>query len=229
MKYVALNLLLLISMLAAHHPAGAQDLTSGVGMTIARLEWGAGGDWYVSPSALPNLLREIRERTSIPVAEREATVTLSDANLRSYPVLYMTGHGSLRFTPAERVKLREYLLAGGFLLANDSYGLAETFRREISKVFPDSPLTELPADHPIFHTVYDFPKGLPKIHEHDGKPPQAFGIFHEGRLVVLFVYESDIGDGWEDPSVHGDPAELREAAFKMGVNIFVYALSQVAR
>jgi hypothetical protein len=195
-------------------------------ITIARLQYGGGGDWYVSPSALPNLLAAIRDRTGIPVTRREATVTPLDPRLSDYPFLYLTGHGNLSFSAAERSALRDHLLAGGFLLANDSYGLDATFRAEMAQIFPESALVEIPPDHPIFHVFYDFPDGLPKIHAHDGKPPQAFGIFRGERLLVLYVYESDIGDGWEDPQVHQDLPEVRERALQMGVNVFLYMLSQ---
>lgn len=132
----------------------------------------------------------------------------------------------MSFSPDERAALREHLLSGGFLLVNDSYGLEPSFRSEMETIFPDAPLVEIPSDHPIFHVFYEFPEGLPKIHEHDGEPPRAHGIFHRGRLVVLFVHESDIGDGWEDPDVHEDPPEVRERALRMGVNIVLYALGQ---
>jgi len=201
---------------------------TGDSITIARLQYDGGGDWYANPSSLPNLLAAVRERTGAPVARREVTLTLLDPALRGYPYLYMTGHGNVTFTPAERVALRGYLVAGGFLHADDNYGLDESFRAEMAEVFPDAELTELPADHPVFHSFYELDEGLPKIHEHDGKPPQAFGIFHEGRLVVFYSYESDLGDGWEDEDVHEDPSETREQAFRMGVNLFLYVLGQVA-
>jgi hypothetical protein len=140
----------------------------------------------------------------------------------------MTGHGNVAFSTAERAALRAYLLGGGFLHADDNYGLDESFRREMAEVFPDVQLTEVPPDHPVFHVFYDFPQGLPKVHEHDGRPPQAFGIFQGGRLVVLYTYETDLGDGWEDEGVHDDPPEIREQALRMGVNIFLYALGQAA-
>jgi hypothetical protein len=197
-------------------------------MTIARLQYEGGGDWYVGPSTLPNLLREIRARTELPVAERPVTVRLTDPQLWRHPFLFLTGHGNIRFSDAEVEQLRRYLLSGGFLFAEDCYGMDEFFRREIGRVFPDKELVELPHDHPIFHIHYRFPGGLPKIHEHDGKPPQAFGIFHEGRLIALYSYESDIHDGWEDAEVHDNPPDLREAAFRMGVNIFLFALAQTA-
>jgi hypothetical protein len=134
----------------------------------------------------------------------------------------------VRFSPTERTALRDYLLSGGFLHADDNYGLDESFRAEIEAVFPDEELTEIPADHPVFRTFYDFPEGLPKIHEHDGKPPQALGIFRDGRLVVFYSYESDLGDGWEDAEVHEDSPEKREEALRMGVNLFLYALGQAS-
>lgn len=195
-------------------------------LTIARLQYDGGGDWYANPSSLPNLLAAIRDRTGLPVAAREATVSLLDPALRSHPYLYLTGHGNLRFSPDERAALRAYLLDGGFLHADDNYGLDESFRREIAAVFPDRGLMEIPPDHPVFHTLYAFPEGLPKIHEHDGAAPQALGIFHEGRLVVFYSYESDLGDGWEDPDVHDDAPEVREAALRMGTNLFLHVLGQ---
>lgn len=198
-----------------------------VPLTIVQLQYGGGGDWYANPSSLPNLLRAIRERTGIPVADRPVHLKLTDPALWSYPYLYITGHGNIRLTDEEVQILRRYLLSGGFLHADDNYGLDESFRREIRRVFPDRPMVELPVDHPVYHVFYDFPRGLPKIHEHDGLPAQGFGIFHEGRLVVYYSYQSDLGDGWEDPEVHKDPPELREAALRMGVNLFLYTLSQV--
>ena len=202
------------------------ELAASDSITIARLQYEGGGDWYANPSSLPNLLAAIHQRTGILVARREITVRPLDPALFDHPYLYMTGHGEVRFSAAERVQLREYLTSGGFLHADDNYGLDESFREEIAQIFPDSELTEIPADHPVFHTFYDFPEGLPKIHEHDGNPPQAFGVFHEGRLVVFYSYESDLGDGWEDEDVHGDAEDLREAALRMGVNLFLYVLGQ---
>ena len=195
-------------------------------ITIARLQYEGGGDWYANPSSLPNLLAAIQQRTGIPVARREVNVRPLDPALYDQPYLYMTGHGDVRFSAAERAELREYLTSGGFLHADDNYGLDESFREEIAQIFPDAELTEIPPDHPVFHTFYDFPEGLPKIHEHDGNPPQAFGVFHEGRLVVFYSYESDLGDGWEDEDVHGDSEDLREAALRMGVNLFLFVLGQ---
>jgi hypothetical protein len=155
-------------------------------------------------------------------------VKLTDPTLSNFPYLYLTGHGNIKFTDEEVRLLRRYLESGGFLHADDNYGLDESFRREIRRVFPESELVELPVDHAIYHLFYDFPRGLPKIHKHDGKAPQGFGIFHQGRLVVYYTYESDLGNGWEDASVHDVPPELREQALRMGVNLFLYALSQAA-
>jgi hypothetical protein len=195
-------------------------------LTIARLQYGGGGDWYVGPSTLPNLLNEIRQRTGVQVAPQPVTVKATDASLWDYPMLFMSGHGNVSFTDEEAGILRRYLLSGGFLLADDCYGMNESFRREIKKIFPEKDLVELPLEHPIYKSMYQMPNGLPKVHEHDNKPPQGFGIFHEGRLVAFYVYESDIHDGWEDAQVHGDPAEVREQAFRMGVNIFLFVLAQ---
>ena len=202
------------------------EVSKGDSITIARLQYEGGGDWYANPSSLPILLAAIRERTGIPVARREVNIRPLDPTLRDYPYLYLTGHGDVRFSPAEREALRNYLLAGGFLHADDNYGLDESFREEIAEIFPDTELTEIPADHPVFHVFFDLPEGLPKIHEHDGEPPQALGIFHGGRLVVFYSYESDLGDGWEDEDVHDDPPETRERALRMGVNLFMFVLGQ---
>lgn len=218
---------ILVAILAVSGPSTAL-VAEGDSITVARLQYDGGGDWYANPSSLPNLLAAVRDRTGIQVARREVNVTALDPALRDYPYLYMTGHGNVTFTPAERIALRNYLLAGGFLHADDNYGLDESFRAEMVQLFPEVGLTEIPSEHPVFHTFYDLPDGLPKIHEHDGKPPQALGIVHEGRLVVFYSYESDLGDGWEDEAVHEDPPETREEAFRMGVNLFLYVLGQVA-
>ena len=193
-------------------------------LTIARLRYDGGGDWYANPSSLPNLLRTIAERTGLQMAEREAVVSALDPALPDYPMLYLTGHGTVRFSPRERAALRSYLLEGGFLHADDNYGLDESLRRELATVFPERPLTPIPPDHPVFHQLYSFDAGLPKVHEHDGEAAQAWGVFDDGRLMVFYSHESDLGDGWEDAAVHGDAPETREAALRMGVNLFVYAL-----
>ncbi len=210
---------------AATTPTAPADST----LTIARLQYDGGGDWYANPSSLPNLLRAIRDWTGLPVARREATVTPLDPALRDHPYIYMTGHGNVRFSPQERDALRDYLLAGGFLHADDNYGMDESFRREMAEIFPDRELVVLPADHPVFHLVYDFPDGLPKVHEHDGAAPQGLGMFNGGRLIVFYSYESDLGDGWEDADVHDDPDAVRQDALRMGVNLYLYAVGQFAQ
>ncbi|MDP3911090.1 MAG: DUF4159 domain-containing protein [Gemmatimonadales bacterium] len=196
-------------------------------LTIGRLHYHGGGDWYANPSSLPNLLAALRARTTLPVAERERVVTLTGPELWDVPFLYMTGHGNVRFSDVEVRTLRRFLEQGGFLHADDNYGMDESFRREIARVFPDHPLVDVPVTHPVYHLVYDFPQGIPKIHEHDGRPAQGLGIFLGDRLVVYYSYQADLGDGWEDPDVHNDPAELHEKALQMGVNLFTYAVSTV--
>jgi Domain of unknown function (DUF4159) len=193
-------------------------------MTIGRLHYEGGGDWYANPSSLPNLLRAIRERTHLVVADTEVVVTLSDNDLWSVPYLHMTGHGNVRFSDQDLITLRRWLQQGGFLHASDNYGMDASFRREIKRLFPDHELVEVPLDHPVYHLIYDFPKGVPKIHQHDGKPAQGYGIFLDGRLAVYYDYQSDLGDGWEDYEVHHDPPAKHEAALRMGVNLFAYAV-----
>ncbi len=200
--------------------ANAQDFT------IARIHYSGGGDWYSDPSSLPNLLNYIRLNTTMKVSAQEARVRVLDKELTEFPFLYLTGHGNLRFSDEESIRLREFLLSGAFLHVDDNYGLDQSFRREIQKIFPDKSLVELPHHHPIFSAYYNFPNGLPKIHEHDGKSPQAFAIFDEERIMVLYTYESDLGDGWEDAEVHNDSWSIREAALKFGVNIVTFALTQ---
>lgn len=193
--------------------------------TIGRLHYDGGGDWYANPSSLPNLLRAVRERTSVRTTERERVIRLTDPGLWTVPYLYMTGHGNVAFSPEDVRLLRRHLEQGGFLHADDNYGMDASFRREIAKVFPEQPLAEVAFDHPVYRVVYPFPAGAPKIHEHDGLPAQGFGLFVGGRLAVYYSYQSDLGDGWEDPDVHHDPEPVREQALRMGVNLVVYAVS----
>jgi hypothetical protein len=193
-------------------------------MTIGRLHYEGGGDWYANPSSLPNLLTAIRTRTGLRVAAEEKVVTLAEDELWNVPYIYMTGHGNIHWSDRDLATLRRYLLQGGFLHADDNYGMDLSIRRELGRLFPDSPLVEVPLDHPIYHVVFDFPKGIPKIHQHDGKPAQGFGIFLDGRLAVYYSYQSDLGDGWEDFEVHRDPPEKHEAALRMGVNRVAYAV-----
>jgi hypothetical protein len=194
-------------------------------LTIARLQYDGGGDWYANPSSLPNLLAAIRDRTSFRVERTEARVTLMDERLWDYPFLHMTGHGNVKLSDEEVVRLREYLVRGGFLHADDNYGLDESFRRELKRVFPDRELVDVPLSHPVYHAVYDMPQGLPKIHEHDGKPARGYGIFLGDRLAVFYSYSSDLGNGWEDRETYHDSAALHESALRMGINLFVYAVT----
>ena len=194
-------------------------------LMIARVKYRGGGDWYNDPSAIPNLCRYLKTYTGVDVAEDEAKVSLTDETLFSYPILFLTGHGRILFSEEEIDRLRTYLLRGGFLYADDDYGMDKHFRESMKKVFPDRQLRELPFSHGIYHIHFRFNNGLPKVHEHDEKPPQGFGLFDdEGRLMVFYSYESNISDGWADPEVHNDPPEKREAALKMGSNIMVWAL-----
>jgi hypothetical protein len=193
-------------------------------LEIGRLHYDGGGDWYANPSSLPNLIQAVSTRTALRISPREQVVRLSDDALWNVAYLHMTGHGNVHFSDADLITLRRWLRQGGFLHADDNYGMDLSIRRELARLFPDSPLVEVPLDHPIYHLIYDFPKGLPKIHEHDGKPAQGFGIFLNGRLAVYYTYQCDLGDGWEDESVHHDPPEKHEAALRMGVNLFAYAV-----
>jgi len=190
---------------------------------IAILKYGGGGDWYANPTALPNLIAFCNANIGTKINPEPETVETGSVSIFQYPYLHMTGHGNVFFTDEEAQNLRTYLLSGGFLHIDDNYGMEPYLRRELKKVFPDKELEELGADHPIFDQRFAFPDGLPKIHEHDGKRPQALGIFDQGRLVLLFTFESDLGDGWEDPEVHNDPEEIRLKALQMGANIVEYA------
>ncbi|MGB5662391.1 DUF4159 domain-containing protein [Eudoraea sp.] len=190
---------------------------------IAILKYNGGGDWYANPTALPNLIRFCNENIDTEIEPRPQTVDVGSSEIFQYPFLHMTGHGNVFFTQDEADNLRTYLLSGGFVHIDDNYGMEPYLRKELKKVFPQKELIEIAADHAIFKTQYEFPKGLPKIHEHDGKRPQALGIFHENRLLLLFTYESDLGDGWEDPEVHNDSEEVRLKALQMGANIIHYA------
>ncbi len=189
---------------------------------LALLKYKGGGDWYANPTALPNLIKFCNENLKTNLAAEPVNVEPGSRDIFNYPFVHMTGHGNVVFTPVEAQNLRDYLLAGGFLHADDNYGLAAAFRREMKKVFPEDEFVELPWEHPVFHQKYDFSQGLPMIHEHHAKRPQALGIIKEGRLVVLFTFETDLGDGWEDPEVHNDPENKRRQALQMGANIISY-------
>jgi hypothetical protein len=193
------------------------------GQDIAVLKYKGGGDWYGNPTSLPNLIAFCNSNIATKINPKPEVVETGSADIFQYPLLHMTGHGNVFFSPEDAENLRNYLLSGGFLHIDDNYGLQPYITKELKKVFPNTELIEIPKTHEIFNIAYKFPEGLPKIHVHDGKRPQAFGIFHEGRLVLLFTYESDLGNGWEDSEVHNDPIELREKALKMGANIVKYA------
>lgn len=196
-------------------------------IVVAKLKYGGGGDWYANPTSLPNLHRALRERAGLPAAPIKDDVVADVATdaVFNYPILFMTGHGNVRFTERELARLRRYLERGGFLHVDDNYGLDESWRRECARLFPEIPLVELPPDHEIYRIYYDFPDGLPKIHEHHGGPARGYGVYYKGRMVIFYSYNTDLGDGWEDAGVHDDPPDKREAALKMGVNVVVYALT----
>lgn len=198
----------------------------GFGQEIAVLKYKGGGDWYANPTALPNLIDFCNRNIDTSMEPKPVTVEVGSTEIFQYPYVHMTGHGNVYFTDEEARNLRLYLLSGGFLHIDDNYGMAPYLRKELTKVFPEKELLELGSDHPVFNQSYSFPSGLPKIHEHDGQRPQAFGIFEEDRLLLIFTYESDLGDGWEDPEVHNDPEEVRLKALQMGANIIQFAFNQ---
>jgi hypothetical protein len=189
---------------------------------IALLKYSGGGDWYANPTSLPNLIKYSNQAITTKIASKPATVEPSSPDLFSYPFVHMTGHGNVVFSDADSNNLKDYLLSGGFLHIDDNYGMDQYIRKEIKKIFPNTALIEIPSNHEIFQKPFVFASGLPKIHEHDNKRPQAFGIFENNRLVLLYTYECDLGDGWEDADVNNDPKEVREKALKMGANILNY-------
>lgn len=189
---------------------------------IALLKYNGGGDWYANPTSLPNLIKYCNQTISTRIKSKPATVTPDSPDLFNYPYVHLTGHGNVVFNDNEVKNLQDYLKSGGFLHIDDNYGMDQYIRKEIKKLFPNDALTEIPASHVLFQKPNLFPSGLPKIHEHDGKRAQAFGIFVKNRLVLLYTYETDLGDGWEDPEVNNDPAEVRQKALKMGANIIHY-------
>jgi hypothetical protein len=195
-----------------------------VAQDVAILKYDGGGDWYANPTSVPNLIRFANENAHTVISEKPKTVKPDSADLFDYPIVFMTGHGNVLFDDNAVENLRDYLISGGFLHVSDNYGIDQYIRREMKKVFPDLKFQEVPYNHPIYHQVFDFNE-LPKIHEHDGKPAQGFGIFYKGRLVVFYDYECDLSDGWEDPEMHHDPPEIREKALKMGTNIITYAFT----
>jgi hypothetical protein len=211
MLTIALTLVISLTTITAN----AQDL--------AIVKYKGGGDWYSNPTALPNLISYCNANIKTKMNTKPQVVEIGSIDIFQFPMLHMTGHGNVFFSDEDAENLRKYLLSGGFLHIDDNYGMEPYVKKELKKVFPNLELLELPTNHEIFNTAYKFPAGLPKIHEHDGKRPQALGIFYKNRLVLLFTFESDLGDGWEDPEVHNDPTDVREKALKMGANIVKYA------
>ncbi len=214
-KKIIISILFLISL----------SLVRAQEVQIAVLKYKGGGDWYANPTSVPNLVAFCNENLGTNINKEVPAVDVGSADIFNYPMLDMTGHGNVLFSPEEAENLRKYLAGGGFLHVSDNYGLDKYIRREMKKVFPGSEFVELPFSHPIYHQKYQFPYGLPKIHEHDGLPPQGFGIFYKGRLVVFYDYECDLGDGWEDPEVHHDSEQKRREALQMGANIVQYVFT----
>lgn len=208
---------LFIVLLFVHNFLFAQDIAVG--------KYSGGGDWYANPTSLPNLVRFCNQNINTKINTKTATVEVGSADIFSYPFIHMTGHGNVVFSTNDVQNLKNYLNSGGFLHIDDNYGMDEYIRKEIKKVFPNKELKEIPISHQIFQIPYNFPNGLPKIHEHDNLQPQAFGIFIDNRLVLLYTFQSDLGDGWEDSEVHNDPIEVREKALKMGANIIHYVFN----
>ncbi len=208
-----------VAVLACAGQSGAEPIK------VARLKYGGGGDWYASPTSVPNLLAAVRQRTTVDIAAQADVVDLDSDDIFHYAMLFVTGHGRIRFTGTQAARLRRYICSGGFVHVDDNYGLDESFRPEMKRILPDMPLVELPFDHPIYHSFYDFPHGLPKVHEHHGGPPHGYGVVYQGRVVLFYSYNTDLQNGWEGPEVYHDPPEVCEAALKMGVNIVMYALT----
>lgn len=198
----------------------------GSSVKIALLKYNGGGDWYSDPTALPNLIEFCNENLNTNINPEPSTIEIGSPELFNFPFVHLTGHGNIILSESDAMNLRIYLEGGGFLHIDDNYGLDEYIRREMKKVFPDQEFVELPPSHEIFHQKYDFNEGIPKIHEHDNKPPQAFGLFVNDRLVCFYTYETDLGDGWEDTDVHNDSEELRQKALRMGANIIAYVFGQ---
>ena len=194
-------------------------------LKIAKLKYNGGGDWYANKTSLPNLIRFCNAKIGTNLSAEEDIVEVGSADLFNYPFIHLTGHGNIVLSSQEAENLRNYLISGGFLHADDNYGLNVFFRREMKKVFPELEFIELPYSHPIYHQTFQFDKGLPKIHEHDGKNPQGFGLIYKGRLVCFYSYECDLGNGWEDQDVHNDPEAVRQKALQMGANIIQYAFA----
>jgi len=215
-SFQLLTLIFLLAGFTSFHPPSYQ---------IALLKYSGGGDWYANPTSLPNLVKFCNQNLNTNISEDIATIDAGSTEIINYPFVHLTGHGNVVFSPQEIENLRIYLVSGGFLHIDDNYGLDEFIRPQLKKLFPELDLVALPFDHPIYHQHYKFPKGLPKIHEHDGKAPEGYGLFYEGRLVVFYTHECDLGDGWEDTEVHNDSDATRQKALQMGANIIQYAFT----
>jgi hypothetical protein len=218
-KALSIFLFLIFTTMPAALPAQSNG-----DLALARIKYRGGGDWYNDPSAFKNLIEFANRQVPISITPEYDDVALGSRDLHNYPFAFMTGHGTISINEAEANNLRSYLENGGFLYIDDDYGLDDNFRKMLSQVYPNEELVELPFEHPIYHQVYDFPGGLPKVHEHDNKPPQGFALFRNGRMVAFYTYESNLADGWANPDVHNDPEPLRQKALQMGTNILVYAL-----
>ncbi len=225
MRSVPFISLLLLTLLVTGDGQAQEGESAPGEIRIGRLHYSGGGDWYADPSSLPNLLREFERRTGIGCADTETVIRATDPGLNRLPFVYLTGHGNIALTGAEETRLRSWLERGGFLWADDNYGLDTSFRRMVARLFPARSLRLVPADHPIYRCFHEL-SGPPKIHEHDGKRPQGWGLFLDGRLAIFYTYEADIGDGLEDPQVHENPPSKREAAMKMAVNVLYHALTR---
>jgi len=222
----ALLALLMACALPSRDEAASRELELNGGFTIARLKYTGGGDWYSDESSLRNLLRAVKERGDVRVSQdREAVVTPTDPEIWNYPMLFMTGHGNIKMSEEEARALRSYLDSGGLLWADDNFGMDKSFRELVKRLYPEAPLTELPFNHAIFRYPSSFPAGAPKVHEHDGGPARVFGVIKGGRLLVLYTFDCDIGNGIEDAGIHDDPAEKRQAALRFAVNVATYAVT----
>ncbi len=217
MKRLFIIILSSLFFISANPPAGS--------VQIAVLKYRGGGDWYANPTSLPNLIAFCNRNLGTNINPAPATVEVGSPDIFNYPFIHMTGHGNVVFSTQEALNLRKYLIAGGFLHADDNYGMDKYLRPQLQKVFPELELIELPFSHPVYHQKYTFKDGLPKVHEHDGKPPQGFGMIYEGRLVIYYTYETDLGNGWEDQRVHNNSPEIRTKALQMGANIIQYVFN----
>jgi hypothetical protein len=192
---------------------------------VAILKYSGGGDWYANPTAIPNLVAFTNQNIKTNITKNPQNIVISSEDIYNFPILFMTGHGNVYFSDEDATNLKSYLISGGFLHISDNYGLDKFIRRELKKIFPSLELKEIPSNHPIYNQTFKFPEGMPKIHEHDKKPAQGFGLFYAGRLVVFYDYETDLSDGWEDEIIHNNPKSVREKALKMGANIIEYAFT----